>query len=128
MHKETAALCSLAQPALIFVFALCVAAGPANAHVAQITINTVESPTFGGQSFGTVGTYTRISGTFTGKLDPRDPRNTAIVDIDKAPRDAQGLVTYTADFQILKPTNPGQGNHRIVLELPNRGGALILGT
>jgi hypothetical protein len=128
MHKETAALCSFAQLALIFVFGLCVAAGPANAHVTQITINTVESPTYGGQSFGAVGTYTRISGTFTGKLDPRDPHNAVIVDIDKAPRDAQGLVTYTADFQILKPTNLGLGNHRTVLEFPNRGGALILGT
>ena len=128
MHKQTATLCSLARLALILVFELGVMARPASAHVTQITINTVESPTYGGQSFGAVGTYTRISGTFTGKLDPRDPHNAVIVDIDKAPRDAQGLVTYTADFQILKPTNLALGNHRTVLELPNRGGALIMGT
>lgn len=64
-------------------------------------------------------------GTFTGKLDPTDPHNAVIVDIDKAPRDSHGLVTYTADFQILKPTNLAQGSHRILLELPNRGGALV---
>jgi len=128
MHTKTAALYSFAQLALLIVIGLCAVTQTADAHVAQITVNTVESPTFGGQSFGAVGTYTRISGTFTGKLDPRDPHNAVIVDIDKAPRDAHGLVTYTADFQILKPTNLGQGNHRIVLELPNRGGALILGT
>jgi hypothetical protein len=126
MRNKTAVLCSFAQLAVIIALGLCALTKRADAHVAQITINTVESPTFGGQSFGAVGTYTRISGTFTGKLDPRDPHNAVIVDIDKAPRDAQGLVTYTADFQILKPTNLGQGNHRIVLELPNRGGALIL--
>ena len=128
MHKKTAFLCSFAHLTMIIALGVVVLTRPAHAHVAQITINTVESPTFGGQSFGGVGTYTRISGTFTGKLDPRDPHNAVIVDIDKAPRDAQGLVTYTADFQILKPTKLGQGNHRIVLELPNRGGALILGT
>jgi hypothetical protein len=126
MRNKTAVLCSFAQLAVIIALGLCALTKRADAHVAQITINTVESPTFGGQSFGAVGTYTRISGTFTGKLDPRDPHNAVIVDIDKAPRDAQGLVTYTADFQILKPTNLGQGNHRTVLELPNRGGALIL--
>jgi hypothetical protein len=100
----------------------------AQAHVAEITINSVESPTYAGQSFGAVGTYTRINGTFTGKLDPADPRNRVIVDIDKAPRDSHGLVTYTADFQILQPTNLSKGNHRILFELPNRGGTLVLST
>jgi Alpha/beta hydrolase domain len=100
----------------------------AQAHVTKITVNTVESPTYADQSFGAVGSYTRINGTFTGKLDPADPHNAVIVDIDKAPRDSRGLVTYTADFQILKPTNLAHGNHRVLLELPNRGGALVLGT
>jgi hypothetical protein len=117
----------LAAP-VMFAFSLSLFASRAGAHVTQITINAVESPTFAGQTFGAVGTYTRINGTFTGKLDPTDPHNAVIVDIDKAPRDSHGLVTYTADFQILKPTNLAQGNHRIVLELPNRGGALVMTT
>ena len=125
MHKRTAAVCSFAQ-LTIFACALFELAEPASAHVTQITINTVESPAYGGQTFGLVGTYTRIDGTFTGKLDPSDPHNAVIVDIDKAPRDSHGLVTYTADFQILKPTSLALGSHRVLLELPNRGGALVL--
>jgi hypothetical protein len=130
MQRKTAAVRSTAQLAatLLFAGSLYLVAPSADAYVSQITINTVESPTYAGQTFGAVGTYTRISGTFTGKLDPTDPHNAVIVDIDKAPRDSRGLVTYTADFQILKPTNLAQGNHRTLLELPNRGGTLVLST
>src|SRR5271156_876588 len=120
MHKMTV-VCASAQLAAAI-------ASVADAHVSQIAINSVESPTYTGETFGAAGTYTRINGTFTGKLDPTDPHNAVIVDIDKAPRDSDGLVTYTADFQILKPTNLALGNHRILLELPNRGGTLVLGT
>jgi hypothetical protein len=125
MYKRTAALCWFAQ-LTIFACMLFALVGSVRAHVTQITINAVESPAYGGQIFGSVGTYTRINGTFTGKLDPTDPHNAVIVDIDKAPRDNHGLVTYTADFQILKPTNLALGSHRVLLELPNRGGALVL--
>jgi|SRR5580658_3124749 hypothetical protein len=102
----------------------CLAAGaidPAHARVTQLDITTVESPTFGGQSFGSVGTYERIEGTYTGEVDPDDFHNAGIVDIQNAPRNANGTVTYTADFQIIRPTNLAQGNHRILFELPNRG-------
>jgi hypothetical protein len=81
-----------------------------------------ESPTFDGTSFGTVGTYEKIRGTATGKLDPKNPQNSLITDIALAPTDANGLVTYNMDFYILKPTNLRQGNHKIFFELPNRGG------
>lgn len=129
MHKTTAVR-AFAQSTITSLLAgsLCFAAANARAHVTTVTVSSVESPTYAGQSFGAVGSYTRINGTFTGKLDPTDPHNAVIVDIDKAPRDNHGLVTYTADFQILKPTNLARGNHRVILELPNRGGALVLGT
>jgi hypothetical protein len=130
MQSKTTAVFSAAQLAatLMLTGGSCSFAPIADAHVTQITVNTAESPTYAGQTFGAVGTYTRINGTFTGKLDPTDPHNAVIVDIDKAPRDRHGLVTYTADFQILKPTNLAQGNHRVLLELPNRGGTLVLST
>ena len=99
-------------------------AATASARVTQIDI-TAMAPAYGSQTFGAAGAYTRYNGIFTGKLDPADPHNAVIVDIDKAPRDADGLVTYTADFQILKPAN---GNRRVLFELPNRGGTLVLGT
>jgi len=35
-------------------------------------ITTVESSTFAGASFGLVGQYERIEGTFAGEVDPKD--------------------------------------------------------
>jgi Alpha/beta hydrolase domain len=101
----------------------------AKARVTQINITAVESPTFGGASFGFVGTYERIEGTVTGEVDPKNPLNAVIVDIGLAtPRNANGTVGYTADFQILRPVDLIRGSHRVIFELPNRGNALMLGT
>ena len=80
-----------------------------------------QMPTFGGTAFGAVGTYDKIRGTASGKLDPKDPKNAVITDIALAPVDANGLVSYNMDFYILKPTDLTKGNHKVFFELPNRG-------
>ena len=67
------------------------------------------------------GQYERIEGTFTGEVDPKNPSNADIVDIALAPKNAHGKVTYSADFQILRPIDLSKGNHRVIFELPNRG-------
>ncbi len=96
--------------------------------ITAITLNTAtdlvepsQNPTFGGTTFGPVGAYQKIVGTATGKLDPADPHNTMIVDLQLAPRDAQGLVSYSMDFFILAPVDPSKGNHKVFFEPPNRG-------
>jgi hypothetical protein len=101
---------------------------PASARVTQMNITTVESPTFGGASFGSAGQYERIEGTISGEVDPNNPQNAVIVDIENAPRNANGTVSYSADFQIIRPINLSKGNHRILFDLPNRGGPLALST
>jgi hypothetical protein len=53
-------------------------------------ITATESPTFGGKSFGAVGRYERISGQIVGEVDPKDPLNVVVVDIDLAPKNANG--------------------------------------
>lgn len=100
----------------------------AHARVTQINITTIESPTFGGASFGSVGAYERIEGTITGEVDPKDPLNSDMVDIGLAPRNADGKVSYSADFQILRPIDLSKGNHRVLFDLPNRGRATALTT
>ena len=62
-----------------------------------------------------------INGTIKGEVDPKDPLNAVIVDIDLAPRNAHGKVEYSTDFQLLLPMNPSQGNHRLLYEITNRG-------
>jgi hypothetical protein len=101
--------------------ALLSCAPAANARVTQIVIKTVESPTFGGKTFGTVGAYERISGQVVGEVDPNDRRNAVIVDVGLAPKNPNGTVSYSTDFQILRPIDRAKGNRRLLYEITNRG-------
>src|ERR1700732_3451534 len=109
-----------ARLALIGI-ALLSCAGVAHARVTQIVIKTVESPAFGGKTFGTVGAYERISGQIIGEVDPNDRRNAIIVDIGLAPKNPNGTVTYSTDFQILRPIDRAKGSRRLLYEITNRG-------
>ena len=84
-----------------------------------------ESPTFEGRSFGSVGQYEKLRGTAYGELDPADPRNAVITDIDLAPVNERGMVEYSTDIFIIKPINLGLGNRRVILDFNNRGGMRI---
>ena len=108
-------------PACVAVIGLAASAPPAAGRVTQIVIKTVESPTFGGRSFGSVGQYERISGQIIGEVDPNDRRNAVIVDIDLAPKKENGTVSYAIDFQILRPIDGTKGNHRLLYEITQRG-------
>jgi hypothetical protein len=99
---------------------LIAATASAEARVTKIEIVKRE-PFAGGQTFGGVGAYEKVVGRFQGELDPRSPLNAVIVDLDKAPRNASGMVEYSADFYILKPVDLGKGNGALFYELSNRG-------
>jgi len=99
-----------------------VAALGAQARITQIKVTTSESPTFGGYSWPGVGQYQKIAGVAYGEIDPRDPKNALITDIELAPRNAQGKVEYAFDFYILKPIDLSKGAHKVMYEPPNRGG------
>jgi hypothetical protein len=100
----------------------------AHARVTQVVITTTESPTFGSKSFGAVGQYERISGHIVGEVDPKDPLNAIIVDIDLAPKNPNGTVTYSTDFQVLRPIDRTKGNKRLLYEITNRGRTNVLET
>jgi len=78
-------------------------------------------PAFEGRSFGVVGSYVRITAKATIALDPRDPQNAVIADLDKAPRNAAGKVEAVADVVIVQPADPAKGNQTLLLDVPNRG-------
>src|SRR5690348_2720101 len=101
--------------------AICLVATPAHAHVRKIQITAKESPAFGGYSWPGVGQYEKIVGKAFGELDPKDPKNSVIVDLQLAPRNASGKVEYSFDFYILKPIDLSKGNHKMLYEPPNRG-------
>ena len=69
-----------------------------------------------------------ITGIFTDEVDPNDPRNSVITDIALGPKNADGTVSFTADFQIIRPTDLSKAAHRVMYDLPNRGGPGALST
>jgi Alpha/beta hydrolase domain len=96
------------------------AASVAHARTTQIQILT-RGTAFGGHSFAGVGQYEFITGIATGEVDPNDPHNAIITDIQLAPKNAQGHVVYQHNFYILQPLDPSKGNHKMMYEPPNRG-------
>ena len=57
----------------------------ARARVTTLIINDTQ-PAFGGASFGSVGTYEVITGTFTDEVAPNDPHDAVITDIGLGPK------------------------------------------
>jgi hypothetical protein len=97
----------------------------ASAHVVRIEIKS-RSDIAGGKSFGLAGPYEKLSGTVYFEVDPRNPHNQVIIDLDKAPRNANGNVEFSADFYAIKPKNPDRGNQAALVEIANRGGKALL--
>jgi hypothetical protein len=105
---------SLAAIALVLAPAL------AAARVTRIDITARETMA-GGAPFGDAGPYEKLTGTVYFEVDPRNPHNQAVFDLDKAPRNAHGMVEFSADTVILRPVDPSKGNRALLFEVNNRG-------
>lgn len=77
-----------------------------------------------GKDWGKSGPYEKISCRVYFAVDPKNPHNQQIVDLDKAPRNSHGEVEFSADLYVLHPTSAGNGS--LLLEIPNRGGKGLL--
>jgi hypothetical protein len=99
----------------------------AQARVTKINVATKVSPAYNGQSFGAAGQYETLSGTITGEVDPGDRRNAIIQDIQLAPRNARGMVEYTATFFLNKPIDMSKSSRIMFQQVPNRGGRIDIG-
>ena len=62
---------------------------------------TARAQFVGGAEFGATGAYERLDGVAIGELDPAHPANRGIANIDKAPRNARGMVEYRSDICML---------------------------
>lgn len=87
-----------------------------------------EYDAYGGASFGDVGPYQAIVAIAYGKLNPRHPANAGIVDLARAPRDAQGFVDYGTDVVILRPKSPANAKRVLFYDVVNRGNKIATGT
>ena len=80
-----------------------------------------QRPFADGLEFDGTRSYERLDGKAIFRVDPTAPAQTRIVDLDKAPRDSQGLVECSTDICILRPALPTRGNGRLLFGYGNRG-------
>jgi len=113
----------------LLILALLLALPPrlACARIVHLELLEVQSPAFGGATFGAVGQYVRITGIAHGELDPTDPADRVIQDLRLAPRLANGHVAYATPFVILMPLDAARGNHTLLYDVVNRGRPLAPG-
>jgi hypothetical protein len=116
-------------PAIAFFGAAIGWSSPSDAHVQQIVIDqtatiNVTPIILGSSTAGPATSYTIYVGRIFGELDPNDPHNSVITDIDHAPT-THGKVDYIANFEIVTPTDPTKRSGLMIHEVPNRGGNAI---
>src|SRR5215469_13170508 len=92
--------------------------------IVEITIDAIE-PFAAGQTFGDAGSYLRIKGIAKGEIDPAAPQNGVIADLDKATRNARGMIEYETDFFILRPAELSRTKGILVYDVTNRGRKMI---
>jgi hypothetical protein len=105
---------------------LLLAPAPGRAEVTRVDILRRED-VLAGRSFGNAGAYEKLVGKVYFAVDPNNPHNKIIVDLDKAPRNAQGKVEFSSDLYIIKPKDPSRGNGVVFFDIVNRGNKALLG-
>ncbi|MDQ7054361.1 MAG: alpha/beta hydrolase domain-containing protein [candidate division KSB1 bacterium] len=97
----------------------------AQAGVKRIEI-TSRTPVLDGRSFGEAGAYELLEGRAYFAFDPANPMNRRIVDLQRAPRNAEGQVEAWANLVVLKPVHQQKDAGVALVEVSNRGGKFSL--
>src|SRR5882672_9081438 len=97
---------------------------PVDARVTQIIIDDTQLLRTGNPAVVVPG-WQQVSGRAIGELDPNDPVNAIIQDIDLG-KDPDGKVHYTASFVLTKPIDMSQASGLMWHDVPNRGGPLVI--
>jgi hypothetical protein len=110
----------------LMAFAMALEPATIRAEVTRVEISSRQD-VLNGKAFGTVGAYEKLAGKVYFAVDPNNPHNKIIADIDKAPRNNQGKVEFSADLFILRPKDTSGGNGVVLFDVVNRGGKGLLG-
>lgn len=102
------------------------AAVPAPGAVTRVEIAS-RLPYTDGRDFAGVGPYQRLLGRVYFAVDPAQPANAAVIDLNLAPRNAQGLVEFSADLEILAPADLSKARGTLLYDVNNRGNRVCLG-
>jgi Alpha/beta hydrolase domain len=106
-------------------FVTAVVAQPSEARVVRFVVEQQQSFA-SGMEWGTSGAYERLVATASMEVDPRDPLNVGIVNLDKAPRNDRGMVEFSTPVFMLKPVEMARGNQKIWYAINNRGNTGLL--
>ena len=101
-------------------------AGVVGAGVVRVEIQS-QGELLGGREFGRTGSYEKLVGKVYFAVDPANPNNQIIADLDKAPRNGDGKVEFSSDLYVLRPKKLDRGNGTALYEVSNRGGKGMLG-
>lgn len=124
--KLTLSLLMRSRPrarAAAVAFCLAGMAVTAHARVTHIVVDEVKPLA---PASGQTVAYEQVAGRAFGVLDPRDPNNAIIQDIDLG-KDADGMARYTASFVITKPVDMNGASGLMWHDVPNRGRTLVIG-
>ena len=108
---------------LLRALAITLLATTAQAEVTKFEIQSRDQPALGGRAFQS-GQAEKITARATLSLDPVNPRNAVIKDLDRAPQNEALRVEATTDVVILRPAHP---NGTLLFEVVNRGRKLLTG-
>jgi hypothetical protein len=96
----------------------CLASVTANAAVVRVDITE--------RSNIPKSDYEQLTGKLHFEIDPKRPQNAIIADVDLAPVNAAGKVSFVADLRLWKPKDDSRSNGAAWVEIPNRGGKASL--
>ena len=74
-----------------------------------------------GYKFGEVGSYEILKGWAHFKVDRKLEHNSKVVDIEYAPIDKEGTISFATEIFILCPTDKNRGNGKLFFDYGNRG-------
>ena len=98
-------------------------AAPVQARVTRIVIDDVKPlATAAGQNLA----YEQVAGRAFGELDPRDPLNAIVQDIELG-KNPDGRVRYTASFVLTRPVDMTKASGMMWHDVPNRGTPITIG-
>ena len=113
---------SITSRVLVLFFLL---VSTAFAEVARIEVDS-RSDLLVGRPFGLAASYEKLAGKVYFEIDPGNPANQIIADINYAPVNAKGKVEFAAAFFLIKPKNIERGNGTLLFGASNRGSKRLL--
>ena len=110
----------------LLALASCAAAPGARSAAARLDRLEIVSrtPAFGGVVFDGAGAYEKIVAIAHMRINPADPANRLIADLDQAAVEG-GWVRYKTNVIIMRPRKASAASKVLVVDVPNRGGRLL---